>query len=108
MVNVRKTRAGSDSHGNIWETDGAVVDVEDPAVAAELIALPDGGFELVGDEELPAAVAADDHNHPGGTPVDVKAGSEPGAGDVVEVEPADDEQTTKPKASTTGRKTAAK
>jgi hypothetical protein len=93
VVNVMKRRAGSDSHGNTWEHDGAVVDVEDPDVAAALIALPDGGFELAPDEEdLPPSTGPDDTNRPGGVPVHVKAGSEPDSGDVVEVdeEPASD------------------
>ena len=46
MVQISKARAGSDSYGHVWASDGAVVDVaEDEAQA--LVAIPDGGFAVV-------------------------------------------------------------
>ena len=50
MPHVRKARAGSDSHGNLWAKDGAVVEVPGE-VAAALLAIPDGGFSLVTEPE---------------------------------------------------------
>lgn len=89
MVQVMKRRAGSDSHGNVWESDGAVVDV-DPEVAAELVMIPDGGFEVVSDAQLPDPPASHDNGVPGGAAVINIAGNEPGAGDGTE-EPASEE-----------------
>ena len=108
MVNISKRRAGSDSHGNEWERDGAVVDVA-PEVAAELLAIPDGGFDLAPDEEEPPPpVVSVDTNRPGGTPVHHPAGSEPDAGDITQVpEASEPDAETKPKATTrSGRKAA--
>lgn len=52
MVLVRKRRAGSSSHGHQWPDDGAVVDV--PEVdARELVAIPDGGFDVVEPDPTP-------------------------------------------------------
>lgn len=46
MLHVSKARAGSSSLGFTWDADGAVVEVPDE-VAAELVAIPDGGFAIV-------------------------------------------------------------
>lgn len=46
MLHVSKARAGSSSLGFTWDADGAVVEVPDE-VAAELVAIPDGGFTIV-------------------------------------------------------------
>lgn len=53
MLHVSKTCAGSSSLGFTWDADGAVVEVPDE-VAAELVAIPDGGFTIV---DAPAAAA---------------------------------------------------
>lgn len=46
MVNVRKTRAGTDSAGYTWPTDGAVIEV--PVGHALMLArIPDGGFRII-------------------------------------------------------------
>ena len=48
MVNVRKVRAGTDSAGHTWPTDGAVIEV--PVEHALLLArIPDGGFVILED-----------------------------------------------------------
>jgi hypothetical protein len=86
VVSIKKHRAGSDSHGNLWKKDGSVVDVE-PDVAAELLAIPDGGFEQVSDDEVPDSPVVPDSNAPGGTPVHHPAGNEPGAGAVLLIDP---------------------
>ena len=52
MVLVRKRRAGSSSHGHRWPDDGAVVDIPEPD-AQELVAIPDGGFDVVEPEPAP-------------------------------------------------------
>lgn len=46
MVALRKQLAGSDSFGNVWATDGAIIDVP-PEQALILLRIPDGGFEEV-------------------------------------------------------------
>jgi hypothetical protein len=46
MLHVRKDRAGSTSYGYEWTADGQVVQVPDE-VAADLVAIPDGGFVIV-------------------------------------------------------------
>lgn len=46
MVQVSKAQAGSDSHGHVWDTDGAVVEVTEDE-ARDLVAIPDGGFAVV-------------------------------------------------------------
>lgn len=58
MLNVSKARAGSSSLGYTWGTDGAVVEVPDD-VAAELVAIPDGGFAIVPDQVIESEVAPD-------------------------------------------------
>ena len=45
-VRVRKARAGTDSAGHHWPTDGAVIEV-DPDHALVLARIPDGGFAIV-------------------------------------------------------------
>jgi hypothetical protein len=42
---IRKHKAGS-CPGHTWDSDGAVVEVDD-ALAVELLAIPDGGFSEV-------------------------------------------------------------
>jgi hypothetical protein len=46
MVQVSKTQAGSDSYGHVWDTDGAVIEVDEDEARA-LVAIPDGGFAVV-------------------------------------------------------------
>lgn len=43
---LRKANAGSDSFGNMWETDGAVIEVPDEQ-AAVLLRIKDGSFSEV-------------------------------------------------------------
>jgi hypothetical protein len=71
-MKIRKLRAGTDSFGNTWENDDDVIDV-DPEQAAHLLAIPDGGFELVEDHEHRAQAPV--HNDAGkGLPDGVEAG----------------------------------
>jgi hypothetical protein len=49
---LRKERAGVDSFGNVWATDGAIVDVPDEQ-ARELLRIPDGGFTEAGPNDTP-------------------------------------------------------
>lgn len=51
---IRKHMAGS-CPGHTWESDGAVLEVDD-ALAAELLAIPGGGFSEVAATSQPAAV----------------------------------------------------
>jgi hypothetical protein len=53
-MQLKKARAGSTSHGHVWETDGQVLEVPD-ADGAELLKIPDGGFS----EVTPTAPPAD-------------------------------------------------
>jgi hypothetical protein len=46
MPHIRKARAGGDSFGNEWPTDGAIVEVPVHEATA-LLAIPDGGFSEV-------------------------------------------------------------
>ncbi|MDB4872982.1 MAG: hypothetical protein JWL97_3986 [Gemmatimonadales bacterium] len=48
MTLIRKAFAGNDTFGNTWAQDGAVVDVQ-AEHAAQLLAIPDGGFCEVAD-----------------------------------------------------------
>lgn len=43
---IRKARAGSDSFGHTWDTDGAVVEMPGDE-GLVLLAIPDGGFTEV-------------------------------------------------------------
>jgi len=43
---LRKEHAGSDTFGNVWETDGAVVDVPEEQ-ARQLLRIQDAGFSEV-------------------------------------------------------------
>lgn len=43
---LRKARAGSDSFGNVWDTDDAVIDVPDEQ-AVILLRIKDGAFSEV-------------------------------------------------------------
>lgn len=55
VINVRKARAGTDSAGHRWPSDGAVVEVPvEHALALTLI--PDGGFSII---ETPIATVED-------------------------------------------------
>lgn len=87
MLHVSKARAGSSSLGFTWDADGAVVEVPDE-VAAELVAIPDGGFTIVSAPDGESEVA----------PADPQAVTEPAP---------DDDQITESPAKPT-RKTAAK
>lgn len=49
-VHLKKARAGSDSRGNVWPEDGAVIEV-DYDHALTLLAIPDGGFSVVDNPE---------------------------------------------------------
>lgn len=78
MPYIRKAAAGGDSFGHSWPHDGAVVEVPHEE-AEELLAIPDGGFELV----LEPAAEDDDAGEDDGEPD--TAGPEP---DVEVSEPA--------------------
>lgn len=82
MARIRKERAGSDSFGHVWKTDGAVVDIDDPEQIAALMAIPDGGFtEVTPDAKPPkepaqgkdAEVSEIDPDSPDGEPGDKPA-----------------------------------
>ena len=47
MALIRKAAAGSDSFGNVWPEDGAVVEIDDPEQIAALMAIADAGFSEV-------------------------------------------------------------
>lgn len=49
-VHVRKARAGADSWGHTWPTDGAVIEL-DYDQALILLAIPDGGFSVADDTD---------------------------------------------------------
>jgi len=51
-MHLRKHRAGSTSHGHVWDEDGQVIEVPDHH-GAELLHIPDGGFEAVDPATLP-------------------------------------------------------
>ena len=57
-VHLKKARAGSDSRGNVWPEDGAVIEV-DYDHALVLLAIPDGGFS-VADKPEPAPESESD------------------------------------------------
>jgi hypothetical protein len=46
VPHVKKASAGADSYGNEWPDDGAIIEVTDDQ-AADLVAIPDGGFTVV-------------------------------------------------------------
>lgn len=73
MPLIRKQKAGS-CPGHTWQSDGAVLMVED-ALAAELLAIPDGGFSEVGPAEQPSAV-----DEPAASPEVVEAPAAPRRG----------------------------
>jgi hypothetical protein len=79
MVLISKKKAGSDSHGNVWERDGEVVDVpRDEALA--LLAIPDGGFAEVAPEpepETPKQEQAGGDDGPSNPNGDDPAGQQP-------------------------------
>ena len=52
-VPVRKAQAGSDSYGNTWKTDGAVVRVP-YAQAMDLVSIPAGGFTVADEDDTPS------------------------------------------------------
>ncbi|MEV5944238.1 hypothetical protein [Streptomyces sp. NPDC051994] len=73
MARIRKAAAGSDSFGHTWESDGAVVDIDDPEQIAALLSIADAGFSEVTpdgeaapkpDPDLDAAQAASDDPEP--------------------------------------------
>lgn len=95
MVLVRKDKAGSDSFGNRWEEDGAVVDVPDGQVA-ELLEIQDGGFSL----HVPDVEEDDPPQDP---PVDPVGDGDPPQDQPVDPVPVPVVEPTKP-----GRKPAAR
>lgn len=108
MTRIRKERAGSDSFGNTWPEDGAVVDV-DPEQVASLLAIPDGGFS-----EVTPQTKQDEEPDDSGpqTPTEPGADEDPDQKtEVSEVNPdapaAEPEAKTPPAKKTTARKTAA-
>lgn len=50
---VRKKLAGSDSHGHVWDADGAVVEVDDWQ-GFDLLSIVDAGFTEVHPDEVAA------------------------------------------------------
>lgn len=87
MLHVSKARAGSCSLGFTWDTDGAVIEVPDE-VAAELVAIPDGGYAVVSAPDAEDEVA----------PADPQAVTEPA--------PDDDNQITEAPAKPTRTRAA--
>ncbi|MFK0182076.1 hypothetical protein ACIQVR_39700 [Streptomyces xanthochromogenes] len=47
MARIRKASAGSDSFGHTWNSDGAIVEIDDPEQIAALLAIDDAGFSEV-------------------------------------------------------------
>ncbi|BFP50024.1 hypothetical protein KCMC57_63920 (plasmid) [Kitasatospora sp. CMC57] len=87
MPHVRKLAAGSDSHGHVWEYDGAVVEMPHEQ-AEELLAIPDGGFTLadgpeeaqpVGDDGAPILPPVEQTPHPAADPEAQDSGDADGA-----------------------------
>ena len=77
MALIRKTYAGSDSFGHVWDKDGAVVEIDDPDQIAALMAIDDGGFsEVTGGRGKPKPddeeVSEIDPDAPDGEPSDDK------------------------------------
>lgn len=87
MPHVKKQHAGADSYGHEWPADGAVVEVTDEQ-AADLVAIPDGGFTVV--DALPAVQEPDEP--PVDEPVD-----EPVEDALDDGEPPEDKPTDPPK-----------
>lgn len=60
MPHIRKAQAGSDSFGNVWDRDGAVVEVPHEQ-AEQLLVIDDGQFTLADEPaETPVPDPADD------------------------------------------------
>ena len=99
-VLLRKARAGADSYGHIWPTDGAVIEVTYEQ-AMVLLAIPDGGFCVV---DQPA-----DKPKPKPAPEPEMVEPEPAQGELSELDPRTDDATDRPtaKKSTTRRRTQA-
>ena len=57
VINVRKARAGTDSAGHRWPSDGAVVGVPVEHALA-LTRIPDGGFSIIDTPQPEPAVPA--------------------------------------------------
>jgi hypothetical protein len=95
MPHIRKARAGNDSFGNEWPEDGAVVDVP-VEQAAELVAIPDGGFS---EASAPGEPATQDDGGQGDaeTGSSGDTGDEQGDGEKTEIDEA-------PKPARRGRK----
>lgn len=56
---LKKDKGGSGVGEWWWPEDGAVIEVTDPAVAAALLAIPDGGYTRAdGPEPAPAKAPA--------------------------------------------------
>ncbi|MDR3083334.1 MAG: hypothetical protein LBV60_20855, partial [Streptomyces sp.] len=64
MPFIRKDKAGS-CPGHSWEHDGDVVEVDDPVLVADLLAIP--GFSEVAPEPEPVRQAAEDVGDAGGS-----------------------------------------
>lgn len=106
MALIRKQQAGSDSYGHTWDTDGAVVEIDDGEQIASLMAIPDGGFSEVTPEadEEPEPPAPDE------PPADPEAPEDPEEKEISEVDPdapADEPQAKPPAKKTAARKTTA-
>lgn len=63
MPHIRKAQAGSDSFGNVWERDGAVVEVPHEQ-AEQLLVIDDGQFTLADASEADAFDHKDDDPDP--------------------------------------------
>ncbi|MGW2861950.1 hypothetical protein [Streptomyces sp. NPDC001205] len=67
MAQIRKAAAGNDSFGHTWDSDGAIVEIDDPEQIAALLAIDDAGFSEVtpeADSDLDAAQAHNDDPEP--------------------------------------------
>ncbi|MFK0045532.1 hypothetical protein ACIQU4_15665 [Streptomyces sp. NPDC090741] len=101
MALIRKAAAGSDSHGHVWDCDGAVVEIDDPDQIAALMAIPDAGFS----EVTPSGKAEPAPAAPDPAEDDSDDGADLAADEIAEVDPKD-EDVEAPKAA--AKKTAAR
>lgn len=100
MPLIRKERAGSDSFGNTWPEDGAVVEVEPEHVAA-LLAITDGGFTEV-------SPTADKEPEPPTAPAPEEPNKQEELSEVDPDAPAGEPESKTPAKKTAARKTAAR
>lgn len=82
MVNVRKTYPGTDNFGHVWESAGDVVDMPYEE-AAQLVAIPDGGFTIVPDPAPEPETNPNSEQEPEKTDIE-----EPGPADTLNEAPA--------------------